>query len=96
MAAAEMGAVMGTSFDQLGKFMGENRVTPLAVEVGFPVAEDDLAKAAGNINAGETPAGHAVKTVHRGPYETLKVTYKALENDLKTRGIVMGKVGWEI
>jgi AraC family transcriptional regulator len=57
----------------------------VVVEAGFPVAVpvDDLGD---GIEALLIPAGLAAVTVHRGPYESLGVTYAAIEQWAVTQG----------
>jgi effector-binding domain-containing protein len=107
----EVRQTMERSFALLGRFMQEEAVLPLApplavyrdwngqlvtVEVGFPVSAADAAKAKGEIKAGHTPAGPAIKTVHKGPYVGLKDTYALLDEAMKSKGFRPGEVSWEI
>jgi len=64
--------------------------------VGFPVSAADAAKATGNILAGSTPGGYAVKAIHKGPYEGLAATYAAVEAQMASAGIAQGPVSWEV
>jgi len=102
---------VGKAFELLGRFMAEEHVKavapPLAVysewngrlvtiDVGFPVAESELAKAKGDIHAGKTPSGPAMKAIHHGPFESMKDTYAALERAIEDHGGHVGDVSWEI
>jgi len=103
--------VVGDAFTALGKFLGEAQVTPLGppmaiysnwsegqitTDVGFPVSAADAAKATGNVLAGSTPGGHAVKAIHKGPYEGMAATYAAIEAQMASAGIAQGTVSWEV
>lgn len=103
--------VVGDAFTALGKFLGEAQVTPLGppmaiygnwsegqitTDVGFPVSAADAAKATGNVLAGSTPGGHAVKAIHKGSYEGMAATYAAIEAQMASAGIAQGTVSWEV
>lgn len=51
----------------------------MAVEVGFPVSPHDLAKASGNVLAGKSPDGRALRLLHIGAYSGLNAAYRRLE-----------------
>ena len=107
----EIAGVMGDAFGTLGAFIGKAGIAPagpplavyrdwqsdgMKIDVGFPVAPGDRAKAAGEIMAGDTPAGRALKTVHRGAYAQLRDTYAKLEAHMKEAGIPMPASAWEV
>jgi effector-binding domain-containing protein len=56
--------------------------TGFQFEAAIPVAEPPKNPPAGDISAGNSPEGHALKFVHRGSYETLDNTYEAITNYL--------------
>ena len=68
----------------------------MKVDLGFPVAASDTPKATGEVHAGRTPAGQALKAVHRGPYPKLQETYSELEGHLLKAGIPTPSTAWEI
>jgi effector-binding domain-containing protein len=70
--------------------------TETTIEVGYPVAEADLAKADSIVVAGHSPTVDAVMTVHHGPYALLAGTYAELERQMGALGIATGTVTWEI
>jgi effector-binding domain-containing protein len=103
--------VMGEAFAALGAFIGKNRIAPagppvavyrmaedgnVAIDVGFPVGKPALAKAAGEVKAGATPAGRAVKAVHHGPYDELHATYAEIGRYMNNAHLPMPKVSWEV
>lgn len=111
MEPEKIGQLMTSAFEALGKFMGEARVIPLGppltvyrdwaggmmtMEVGFPVSDTDAAKARGDIKAGKTPGGHALKAIHRGSYDKLRETYDAIEAEMKAAGMQQGTLMWEV
>lgn len=111
MAPDAIGKAMGDAFGALGMFIGQNQIQvagpPLAVyrdhtdsgvtmDIGFPVAEPDAAKAAGDIRAGKTPSGKALKAVHLGSYDSLRETYAALEAQMEKDGVPMPDRSWEV
>lgn len=108
---AEIPDVMGRSFAALGEFFGKTGIVPVGsplavyhdwtgdktgVDVGFPVAQADAAKAQGAILRGTTPDGHALKTVHVGPYGGLSATYAAMAEAMKAKGIPENTRMWEV
>jgi effector-binding domain-containing protein len=68
----------------------------MKIDVGFAVAPCDTTKATGDVHAGQTPSGKALKAVHHGPYPKLRDTYGALEAHMKTAGIAMPAFAWEV
>ncbi len=72
---------------------GAGRMT---VDVGVPVASRDTTKATGEVHAGQTPSGKALKAVHHGPYPKLGDTYGKLEAHLKKAGMAMPAAAWEV
>jgi effector-binding domain-containing protein len=56
--------------------------TGFQFEAAFPVAEAPKNPPHGEIAAGKAPEGHALKFVHRGPYDGLDNTYEAITNFL--------------
>ncbi len=49
----------------------------------------------GNVRAGKSPGGRAVRVVHRGPYDTMAASYAKLAAYLAVHGIAQGQVSWE-
>lgn len=112
MDSAVIGKQMGEAFGTLGAFVGQNQLAvagpPLAVyhdyaadgsmtvDVGFPVAAAALGKAKGQIKAGQTPAGKAMKFVHVGPYDRLHETYAEIGAYFARRKLPMSPVCWEV
>lgn len=68
----------------------------MKIDIGFPVTAPDAAKADGEVKSGETPAGKALKTIHRGRYAMLRDTYRALEAHMEEAGLAMPPLAWEV
>ena len=49
----------------------------------------------GNINAGLSPAGKAVRAVHHGAYDQMMPTYEKLAAYMSAHGLSRGTVSWE-
>jgi effector-binding domain-containing protein len=108
---AEIPALMGTAFTTLGQFLSTFGVTAVgppmavyhdwsddktAVDVGFPVSSADAQKASGEVFAGMTPGGYALKVVHVGPYDDFPATYAAIGAAMKDAAIPDSSRMWEV
>ena len=111
MDQADISRTMTEAFQKVGAFIGGSGIMPagpplciyrhwgagtLDFDVGFPVAEQDLAKASGEFKAGATPTGKAMKFTHRGPYGTLRETYAAITAHLNEKGLPWPALTWEV
>ncbi len=47
------------------------------------------------VKAGQSPAGRAVRVIHRGPYDQMKPTYEKLLAYMGAHGLEEGPVSWE-
>jgi effector-binding domain-containing protein len=61
-------------------------------KAGIPVAGPIDNPPRGDIAVGTTPAGKALKFVHRGTYDTIDVTYEAIANFLDERNLDAGEI----
>ena len=61
-----------------------------AIPVEFVPVELD-----GNIQAGQSPSGPAVRAVHHGAYDQLMPTYEKLAAYMSAHGLSQGTVSWE-
>lgn len=101
---------MAEGFATMGSFIGTEHITPagpplaiysdwsgteMKVQIGFPVATPDLAKARGDIAAGQTPSGRSLKALHHGPYSKLRQTYATLEKHFAKAHASMPALTWE-
>ena len=46
--------------------------------------------------ASMSPAGKAIKVIHKGSYDGLRDTYGEIEADFKSKGMAMSPVAWEV
>jgi effector-binding domain-containing protein len=69
----------------------------VSFDLGFPIQPRDAtaARRAG-LKTGDSFSGEALVIVHHGPYEALAQSYRALEQDLKERGLTGRGDVWEI
>ena len=106
-----MGSVMDKSFRTLDGFFTENHVIPvgpplsiyrdwdgntMAVEVGFPVGPDELAKASGNVLAGKSPDASALRLLHNGAYSGLNAVCRRLGQAMKEASLSPSGLTWEV
>jgi effector-binding domain-containing protein len=49
----------------------------------------------GRVHAGKSPAGQAVRLVHRGAYNHMPASYEKLAAYMAVHGIKEGRVSWE-
>lgn len=111
MNSDEIGRLVGEAFQKLGQFIGQHGIAPagpplsvyydyandgMTMDVGFPVGPEGIAKASGDIMAGETPSGAAMKVIHKGPYDKLRDTYAEIERRFEDEGIPMSAKSWEV
>jgi effector-binding domain-containing protein len=111
MAPGEIAKAMGNAYEEIWAFMQANTIPPagpaLAVyydyaedvmefRVGFVVAPDDAAKAAGTVLADKIPATRAVHAMHIGPYSGLQELYSKIMGEMKWNGHRYGKPTWEL
>jgi len=107
----DISRVMGEAFAVIGAFFSCAGIAPtgpplaiyrsyegdtLGFDVALPVIAADQEKAEGEIKAGETPAGRALKTVHKGPYAKLRETYDALETEMTRVDLPRPNFAWEV
>ncbi len=107
----EIPEYMGRAFGTLGQFFGASGVAPLGppmavyhdwsgdrtvIDVGFPVSKADAQKASGDVLAGMTPGGHALKVVHIGAYDDFPATYAAIFAAMKDADIPDSSRMWEV
>lgn len=104
----ELSELMGKCYGEIAQYLGKAGVQPagppfagyynmdmqdLDVAIGFPVPED--VAGAGEIKAGEIPAGEFATCVHIGPYNTIESAYQALSKWMEEQGLAMGGPAFE-
>lgn len=63
-------------------------------DAAIPVAMRDV-ELHGNVQAGRSPAGRAVRLVYRGPYNQMGPSYEKLAAYMSAHGLKEGPVSWE-
>lgn len=108
---AGVGATIGDAFRALGAALDQAKVNPsgppmaryrniadgrITVDLGFPVQDAALAslRAAG-LQTGMTGGGQAMRAMHAGSYEKLKLTYDAVVDAIRAAGREPGEEMWE-
>lgn len=106
-----MSAAIRTAIEKLQSFFGQTAIIPIGVpltvykggstdyvtmDIGFPVDALALQRASGEVLAGQTPAGPAVKVKHKGSYSSLHETYRQAESDMRAKGWKPGELRWEV
>jgi len=106
---ADIVQAMAQAYTRINEFMhdaGIRRVSPpMAITRGWEdgsyefdaaipvdVIPGDLPN---DIQAGHSPAGAAVRAVHRGAYDQMMATYEKLSAYLSAHGMSQGRVSWE-
>lgn len=65
-----------------------------AIEAAIPVILGEV-EPAGRIRIGQSPAGRALRAVHRGPYDASAATYEKLAAWMAAHGLAGGAASWE-
>jgi effector-binding domain-containing protein len=63
------------------------------VEAGFPIL--GTFEGAGTVVRGTLPECEAYEAVHTGPYDTLEITYRAVQEQMKAAGKTPSETMWE-
>ena len=63
-------------------------------DVAIPVSSADI-ELSGNVKAGKSPSGPAIRVVHRGPYDQMSPSYEKLAAYMAAHGLKEGRVSWE-
>lgn len=109
---SDIGTAMGEAFGAVFGFFGKEGITPQSAPIslytampdgptitfrsGALVSAEDAAKAAGDIQSDEIPAGDALHTLHVGPYSELNKSHGALWKHIEDQGIAPKMPVWEI
>jgi len=106
---ADIALAMSAAYAEISEFMNQNGTSmsgqPMVItraweegsyqfDAAIPVDFIPL-NLTGNINAGSSPAGPAVRAVHRGPYDQMMPTYTKLAAYISAHGLRQGQVSWE-
>lgn len=93
---AVMAAVQNQGVQLAGPPFGRYLSMPtetVDVEAGFPVSAPFTASA--EVAAGTLPACQAFEATHTGPYDTLGITYDAIQERMKEQGFSPADSMWE-
>lgn len=66
-----------------------------AFDAAIPVELRDDIEPEGQVKAGLSPSGRAVRVVHHGPYDQMMPTYEKLAAYMAAHGLNEGSVSWE-
>ncbi len=101
--------VLATAYREITAFMQANDIAiaaqPMTIthagnsngyafDAAIPVVMKDI-PLTGNIQAGTSPSGRAIRVIHRGPYDQMMPTYEKLAAYMKAHGLREGAVSWE-
>jgi len=108
-AADDVTLALADAFSEVSRFIVDNGVEmagqPMAItrawdesgyrfDAAIPVAKLPAATT-GNVRAGRSPAGRAVRYTHRGPYANMLRAYDELASYMAAHGLSEGPVSWE-
>jgi effector-binding domain-containing protein len=100
---------LAAAYQEIMSFMEEHSIEmkaqPMAItrawdakdyefDAAIPVSTSDV-ELSGNVRAGKSPSGRAVRVVHRGPYDRMSPTYEKLAAYMAVHGLTEGRVSWE-
>ena len=105
----DIAAAMAAAYAEISLFMNDNGISmsgqPMAItraweeggyqfDAAIPVAIVPT-ELSGNIRAGLSPSGLAVRAVHHGAYDQLMPTYEKLAAYMSAHGLSQGELSWE-
>jgi len=107
--SVDVAQAMATAYAEISAFMNINGIKmtgqPMAItrtwqEGGYQfdaaIPVDFIpAQLSGNINSGQSPAGPAVRAVHRGAYDQMMPSYEKLAAYMSAHGLSQGTLSWE-
>lgn len=64
------------------------------IDAAIPVSSTEV-ELSGNVRAGQSPSGRAVRVIHRGPYSRMPSSYAKLAAYMAVHGMREGRVSWE-
>jgi effector-binding domain-containing protein len=101
--------VLAAAYQEIVAFMTEHGIEmtaqPMAItrgwdardysfEAAIPVSSTDV-PVAGNVQVGQSPAGLAVRVVHKGSYDSMGLSYEKLSAFMAANQLEEGRVSWE-
>jgi len=108
-APADLASTLASAYQEITAFMAENDMdmsaqpmtitrawseSGYAFDAAIPVVMKDVTLT-GNVQAGKSPSGRAVRVIHRGPYDRMMPTYEKLSAYMTANGLPEGPVSWE-
>ena len=102
---------MGSAFQQVWAFMQAKAIQPaggalsvyydyhpdkMTFRAGFTIAQQDAAKAEGEVKADTTPAGEVLYFRHKGSYGTLRDAYAQMMSHIADIGREISVPTWEV
>ena len=106
---ADLASTLASAYQEITAFMAENAMemsaqpmtitrawseSGYAFDAAIPVVMKDVVLT-GNVQAGKSPSGRAVRVIHRGPYDRMMPTYEKLSAYMTANGLREGPVSWE-
>ena len=100
---------LAAAYQEITTFMAEHSIEiqsqPMAItrawdaqdyefDAAIPVSTTDVVLS-GNVRAGKSPSGPAVRVVYRGPYDRMSSSYEKLAAYMAVHGLKEGRVSWE-
>ena len=106
---ADIASVIAVAYAEISEFMNAEGIhmtgQPMAItraweEGGYQfdaaIPVDVIpARLSGNIKAGSSPSGAAVRAIHHGSFDQLMLTYEKLAAYMSAHGLSHGSVSWE-
>jgi len=107
--ALDLSSSLASAYQEITAFMTENSIEmsaqPMAItrireqqgydfEAAIPVVFKDVPPT-GRIHFGRSPAGRALRVIHRGPYDRMAPSYEKLAAWAAAHGLAEGRVSWE-
>ena len=100
---------LADAYREISAFMAEHAIEmqaqPMAITRSWDARNYEIDAAipasvtgvemSGNVRSGKSPAGRAVRVVHRGPYERMAPSYEKLAAYMAANGLKEGRVSWE-
>jgi len=105
----DIAEVLANDYREIMAFMNENGIEiaaqPMTIthsggsngyafDAAVPVVMKEVTLS-GNVRAGTTPAGRAIRVIYRGPYDQMMTTYEKLSAYMGAHGLREGPVSWE-
>jgi effector-binding domain-containing protein len=102
-------ASLAAAYQEITAFMAEHsielRSQPMAITRGWDAESYEFLAAipvsttnfelSGNVRAGKSPSGPAIRVIHRGPYDLMSPSYEKLAAYMAIHGLEEGRVSWE-